>query len=58
MPSNVVTINRSNLSDLNWTIGDSKMDELIGLLNKIGTSHQRGEMSTSAEEAAGKESEA
>jgi len=34
MPGNIIKINNSE--DLQWYIGDSKMDKLIKLLNKIG----------------------
>ncbi len=34
MPSNIIQINSDN--ELTWIVGDSKMDDLITLLNKIG----------------------
>jgi len=34
MPSNIIQINSDN--ELTWVVGDSKMDDLITLLNKIG----------------------
>ena len=32
MPGNTVVVNNA----LEWYVGDSKMDEVIGLLNKVG----------------------
>ena len=32
MPGNTVIVNNA----LEWYVGDSKMDEVIGLLNKVG----------------------
>ena len=34
MPSNIIQINYSD--QLTWEVGDSKMDDLIAHLNKIG----------------------
>lgn len=34
MPSNIIQINYSK--ELTWEVGDSKMDDLIAHLNKIG----------------------
>ena len=37
MPSNLVTINYSK--DLEWIVPDSRMEELIALINEIGDKH-------------------
>jgi len=34
MPGNIIKINNSD--ELSWYVGDSKMEELIAFLNKIG----------------------
>lgn len=38
MPGNLITINNSD--GLTWYVGDSKMDELIKCLHKIGFQEQ------------------
>jgi len=38
MPGNLIVINRSK--ELTWYVGDSKMDELIKFLHKIGIQQQ------------------
>lgn len=43
MPANVITINATypiKDDDLAWVVPDSKMEELIELLNKIGDKYQ------------------
>lgn len=43
MPSNVIQINtvcKVEDDDLAWVVPDSKMEELIALLNKIGDKYQ------------------
>jgi len=43
MPSNVITINNHDTikdDDLAWIVSDSKMEELIEILNKIGDKYQ------------------
>lgn len=41
MPGNIITINSS--VDLEWYVGDSKMEKLIKVLNKIGYKRERDE---------------
>jgi len=38
MPGNLIVINKSE--GLTWYVGDSKMDELMGFLHKIGIQQQ------------------
>ena len=38
MPRNIIQINSD--SKLTWVVGDSKMDDLITLLNKIGNKEE------------------
>jgi len=43
MPSNIISINvetKIKDDDLAWIVGDSKMEELIELLNEIGGKYQ------------------
>jgi hypothetical protein len=43
MPANVITINNHDTikdDGLAWIVSDSKMEELIDLLNKIGDKYQ------------------
>lgn len=43
MPANVITINNHDTikdDDLAWIVSDSKMEELVELLNKIGDKYQ------------------
>ena len=46
MPSNIITINNWDTlkdDDLAWIVGDSKMGELIKLLNKLGDRYKEDE---------------
>jgi len=41
MPSNMISINNSD--GLTWIVGDSKMDELIEYLDKIGEKYKKAQ---------------